>query len=68
MAVFFGWNGVEPAQWFETNRLGLHLAWVIFVYLAFQLVSIPFALRASRERFIGVVDGFRVCALRRPPQ
>jgi hypothetical protein len=54
---FFGWNGEEPAQWFATNRLGFDLAWIIFVYLAFQLVSIPFALRASRERFIGVVDG-----------
>jgi len=54
---FFGWNGAGPAQWFETNRLGFDLAWIIFVYLAFQLVSIPFALRASRERFIGVVDG-----------
>ena len=33
------------------------MAWMTAVYLAFQLVSIPFAMRASRGRFIGVVDG-----------
>jgi hypothetical protein len=27
------------------------------VYLSFQLVSIPFALRASKGRFIGIIDG-----------
>jgi hypothetical protein len=37
--------------------MGFNLAWLTFVYLSFQLVSIPFTLRASRERFIGVVDG-----------
>jgi hypothetical protein len=42
---------------FAPNRLGLNLAWVCFIYLAFQLVSIPFAVGASRDRFIGVIDG-----------
>jgi hypothetical protein len=37
--------------------LGFNLAWLALVYISFQLLSIPFALRASRERFIGVVDG-----------
>jgi hypothetical protein len=37
--------------------LGFHLAWMTSTYLSFQLVSIPFALRASKGRFIGVVDG-----------
>jgi hypothetical protein len=27
------------------------------IYLSFQLVSIPFALRAARGRFIGIIDG-----------
>ncbi len=43
--------------WFAPGRLGLDLAWITFVYLSFQLVSIPFAMGASRDRFIGVIDG-----------
>jgi hypothetical protein len=43
--------------WFSPGRLGLDLAWITFVYLSFQLVSIPFAVEASRNRFIGVLDG-----------
>jgi hypothetical protein len=39
------------------NRLGLDLAWIAFAYLSVQLVSIPFAVAASRDRFIGVLDG-----------
>ena len=39
------------------NRLGLDLAWIAFVYLSVQLVSIPFASAATRDRFIGVLDG-----------
>jgi hypothetical protein len=39
------------------NRLGFQLAWMAAVYLSFQLVSIPFALRASKGRFIGIIDG-----------
>jgi hypothetical protein len=37
--------------------LGFHLAWITSIYLSFQLVSIPFAVRASKGRFIGVIDG-----------
>ena len=52
---FFGWQGIYG--WFVPNQLGFQMAWIIAVYLAFQLVSIPFANRASEGRFIGVVDG-----------
>jgi hypothetical protein len=54
---FYGESWEGPLELFTTNRLGFNLAWLTFVYLSFQLVSIPFTLRASRERFIGVVDG-----------
>jgi hypothetical protein len=33
------------------------MAWLTTIYLTFQLVSIPYALRVSKGRFIGVVDG-----------
>lgn len=49
------WEG--PLGWFTPDRLGFNLAWVAAVYISFQLLSIPFALRTGRERFIGVVDG-----------
>ena len=52
---FFGWEGF--LGWFVPNQLGFQIAWMTAVYLAFQLVSIPFAMRSSRGRFIGVVDG-----------
>ena len=52
---FFGWEGVHG--WFVPKQLGFEMAWITAVYLAFQLVSIPFAMRASRGRFVGVVDG-----------
>jgi hypothetical protein len=52
---FFGWQGLYG--WFVPNQLGFEMAWIAAIYLAFQLVSIPFAMRASRGRFIGVVDG-----------
>lgn len=50
-----GWEG--PLGWFAPERLGFNLAWVSVVYISFQLLSIPFALRTGRDRFIGVVDG-----------
>ncbi len=53
--LFFGWQGLYG--WFVPHQLGFEMAWMTAVYLAFQLVSIPFAMRASRGRFIGVVDG-----------
>ena len=49
------WEG--PLGWFTPDRLGFNLAWLALIYISFQLLSIPFALRASKERFIGVVDG-----------
>jgi hypothetical protein len=42
---------------FTPNRLGFNLAWLITIYLTYQLISIPFALPAVKGRFIGVVDG-----------
>src|SRR6266705_6079840 len=42
---------------FIPERLGFNLAWLVSLYLSFQLISIPFALPASRDRFIGVLDG-----------
>jgi hypothetical protein len=42
---------------FTTNRLGFNLAWLVSIYLTYQLISIPFALPASRGRFLGVLDG-----------
>ena len=54
---FFGGNQTGPLGWFTPDRLGFNLAWLVLVYISFQLLSIPFALRVARERFIGVVDG-----------
>jgi hypothetical protein len=54
---FFSGNGGDPFGVLSPSRLGLNLAWVTFVYLSFQLVSIPFAVAASRDRFVGVIDG-----------
>jgi hypothetical protein len=54
---FYGLTWEGPLGWFAPNRLGFNLAWLALIYLTFQLLSIPFALRASRDRFIGVVDG-----------
>jgi len=42
---------------FTPNRLGFNLAWLGAIYLTYQLISIPFALPASRGRFLGVFDG-----------
>jgi len=42
---------------FTGDRLGFNLAWLAAIYLTFQLISIPFALPASRGRFLGVFDG-----------
>jgi hypothetical protein len=52
---FYGWEGLFSL--FVPNQLGFHLAWMNTIYLSFQLVSIPFALRAAKGRFIGIVDG-----------
>ena len=52
---YFGWQGLYSMV--APNRMGFHLAWLTSIYLSFQLVSIPFAVRASKGRFIGVFDG-----------
>jgi hypothetical protein len=49
------WQG--PLGLFTGDRLGFNMAWLALIYISFQLLSIPFALRSSRERFIGVLDG-----------
>ena len=36
--------------------MGLELAWITLIYLSFQLVSIPFAMGATGDRFIGILD------------
>ena len=61
---FFGFGGEHllgrlegSLGWFTADRLGFNLAWVIWAYLSFQLISIPFALPTARTRFIGVLDG-----------
>src|ERR1700674_2274949 len=41
---------------FTPDRLGFNMAWLVFIYLSFQLISIPFSM-ADREHLIGVVDG-----------
>jgi hypothetical protein len=42
---------------FTPDRLGFNMAWLILVYLSYQLVSIPFALPSAGARFVGIVDG-----------
>jgi hypothetical protein len=52
------WGGVGgPLGWFSSERLGLNMAWLAALYLAFQLISIPFSLPSAANRFLGVVDG-----------
>src|SRR5260370_27296439 len=54
---FFGGNWEGPLGWFTPNRLGFNLAWLTLFYISFQLLSIPFALRTARGRFIVGLDG-----------
>src|SRR5437879_4234583 len=42
---------------FTPNRLGINLAWLAWAYLSYQLISIPFSLPTTKNRFIGVIDG-----------
>jgi hypothetical protein len=41
---------------FTPDRLGFNIAWLTLGYLAFQLISIPFAV-TYREQIFGVLDG-----------
>lgn len=43
--------------WFTPDRLGSNIAWLVWAYLSYQLISIPFSLPKAGSRFIGVVDG-----------
>ena len=61
--VYFFWGagrnlfGLEGKLGFFTpDRLGFNMAWLVFFYLGFQLISIPFAM-TYREQFVGVLDG-----------
>ena len=42
---------------FTPDRLGFNMAWLVLIYLSYQLISIPFALPTAGARFIGIVDG-----------
>ena len=42
---------------FTPDRLGFNMAWLVAIYLTYQLLSIPFSLPSAATRFIGVVDG-----------
>jgi hypothetical protein len=42
---------------FTPDRLGFNMAWLVLVYLSYQLISIPFTLPTAGHRFIGVIDG-----------
>ena len=42
---------------FTPDRLGFNMAWLTLLYLAYQLISIPFSLPTAGHRFIGVIDG-----------
>jgi hypothetical protein len=50
----FGLEGTLGA--FTPDRLGFNIAWLVFFYLTFQLISIPFAMTPS-EHLVGVFDG-----------
>jgi hypothetical protein len=61
---FFGFAGDRPFAslegtlgWFTPDRLGVNLAWLIWFYLSYQLISIPFSQPTGQNRFIGVLDG-----------
>ena len=51
---FFGWEGFFSLV--APKRLGFHLAWMTSIYLSFQLISIPFALRTTRGIFDGIAS------------
>ncbi|HEY7302387.1 MAG TPA: hypothetical protein VH684_31205 [Xanthobacteraceae bacterium] len=61
---FFGFAGEHllgslegRLGWFTADRLGFNMAWLVWAYLTYQLISIPFALPSAGSRFIGVIDG-----------
>src|SRR5262249_43291479 len=61
---FFGFAGQRllgnlegTLGWFTPDRLGSNMAWLVWVYLSYQLISIPFSVPSGGIRFIGVIDG-----------
>jgi hypothetical protein len=56
--IYFFWfgrgYGLGTAD--GSSRLGITLAWLVLIYLSYQLLSIPFAIASSGMRFIGVLD------------
>jgi hypothetical protein len=61
--VYFFWGadrGLLPLDGkfgiFTPDRLGFNIAWLVLIYLSYQLISIPFAM-TYREQIIGVLDG-----------
>jgi hypothetical protein len=61
---FFGFAGQRlfgalegTLRWFTPDRLGSNLVGLVWIYLSFQLVSIPFSVPKAGSRFIGVLDG-----------
>src|SRR6202011_4586525 len=68
-AYFFWYAGSFPQLegrlgWFTADRLGFNMAWLASIYLTYQLISIPFSLPVTANRFVGVVDGMAVSAAR----
>jgi hypothetical protein len=62
--VYFFWYagslhsvGAGGLGWFTPDRLGFNMAWLASIYLSYQLISIPFSLPATSNRFLGVIDG-----------
>ena len=43
--------------WFTPDRLGSNMAWLVWAYLSYQLISIPFSVPRAGIRFIGIIDG-----------
>ena len=54
--LYFFWYA-SSAPWFTPDRLGFNMAWLVAIYLSYQLISIPFTIPAAGSRFVGVVDG-----------
>jgi hypothetical protein len=47
----------SPLGIFTPDRLGFNMAWLIFFYLAYQLISIHFAVTHQEHQTVGVLDG-----------
>ena len=61
---FFGFAGHRlfgdlegTLGWFTPDRLGSNMAWLVWAYLSYQLISIPFSVPRAGIRFIGIIDG-----------